>query len=154
MTPFFTVDFMKLVLYKNISADNSINKVLTDGTSFNINLKQQTDIVNPDIYLTTLTGIDYTDFNYAEIVELKRFYFIDSIGSVNASIFKLELRTDVLETYKAEIDNCLVRVKRGLKTGDYVSDQLLTEDRKTISKIYGDVELIPENNLIITTIGG
>lgn len=69
-------------------------------------------------------------------------------------MFRLGLRTDVLETYKAEIDNCLVRVKRGLKTGDYVSDQLLTEGHKTISKIYGDVELIPENNLIITTIGG
>lgn len=145
---------MQLVLYKNISADNSINKVLTDGTVFTINLKQQTDIVNPDIYLVDLTGIDYTSFNYAEIVELKRFYFIDSIDSVNASMFRLGLRTDVLETYKAEIDNCLVRVKRGLKTGDYVSDQLLTEGHKTISKIYGDVELIPENNLIITTIGG
>ncbi len=143
---------MKLVLYKNISADNSINKVLTDGTSFNINLKQQTDIVNPDIYLTTLTGIDYTDFNYAEIVELKRFYFIDSIGSVNASIFKLELRTDVLETYKQDILNSYAAFNKKLEAGDYGETNISLTGEVEITNYLSDVTLENFDNSLFSVL--
>lgn len=110
---------MQLVLYKNISSDNTINKTLTNGTVFNINLKRETDILNPDLFLVKLTGIDYSDFNYAEIVELKRFYFINSISSVNASLFKLECVTDVLETYKLNISEAEGTFRRLPDAGVY-----------------------------------
>lgn len=144
---------MQLVLYRNISSDNTINKVLTNGTVFNINLKRETDILNPDLFLVTLTGIDYNDFNYAEIVELKRFYFIDSISSVNASLFKLECSTDVLETYKTEILNTEASFKKSIQVGDYGEVDLKTSTKKLTEFFDSDLELEPSNDVILSVLG-
>lgn len=144
---------MQLVLYKNMSSDNTINKVLTNGTVFNINLKRETDILNPDLFLVRLTGIDYNDFNYAEIVELKRFYFIDSISSVNASLFKLECSTDVLETYKTEILNSNARFFRNVRTGDYLDVSLESSIKKSVDVYHSDYGFDGERTMIMTTIG-
>ena len=144
---------MQLVLYKNVSSDNTINKVLTNGTVFNINLKRETDILNPDLFLVKLTGIDYNDFNYAEIVELKRFYFIDSITSVNASLFKLECSTDVLETYKTEILNSESSFKKSIQVGDYGEVDLKTSTKKLLEYFDSDLELEPSNDVILSVLG-
>ena len=144
---------MQLVLYKNISSDNTINKVLTNGTVFNINLKRETDILNPDLFLVKLTGVDYNDFNYAEIVELKRFYFIDSISSVNASLFKLECSTDVLETYKTEILNSEASFKKSIQVGDYGEVDLKTSTKKLLEYFDSDLELEPSNDVILSVLG-
>lgn len=144
---------MQLVLYKNTSSDNTINKVLTNGTVFNINLKRETDILNPDLFLVKLTGIDYNDFNYAEIVELKRFYFINSISSVNASLFKLECSTDVLETYKTEILNSNARFFRSVRTGDYLDVSLESSVKKSVDVYHSDLGFDGERTMIMTTIG-
>ena len=144
---------MQLVLYKNVSSDNTINKVLTNGTVFNINLKRETDILNPDLFLVTLTGIDYNDFNYAEIVELKRFYFIDSISSVNASLFKLECSTDVLETYKTEILTAEASFKKSIQVGDYGEVDLKTSTKKLTEFFDSDLELEPSNDVILSVLG-
>lgn len=144
---------MQLVLYKNISSDNTINKVLTNGTVFNINLKRETDILNPDLFLVKLTGVDYNDFNYAEIVELKRFYFIDSITSVNASLFKLECSTDVLETYKTEILNSEASFKKSIQVGDYGEVDLKTSTKKLLEYFDSDLELEPSNDVILSVLG-
>ena len=144
---------MQLVLYKNVSSDNTINKVLTNGTVFNINLKRETDILNPDLFLVTLTGIDYNDFNYAEIVELNRFYFIDSISSVNASLFKLECSTDVLETYKTEILNTEASFKKSIQVGDYGEVDLKTSTKKLTEFFDSDLELEPSNDVILSVLG-
>ena len=154
MTPFFTVDFMQLVLYKNLSADNEINKVLVDGTGFNINLKQETDIITPELFLVKLAGINYNDFNYAEIVELKRFYFIDSISIVNASLFKLECSTDVLETYKAEILAGSGVMRRPVKTGDYGEIKLDVSGKFLVSEFSSDIVLEPSDVSILSVLGG
>lgn len=145
---------MQLVLYKNLSSDNTINKDLTDGTVFNINLKRETDILNPDLFLVRLTGIDYNDYNYAEIVELKRFYFINSISSVNASLFKLECSTDVLETYKAEILAGSGVMRRPVKTGDYGEVELDVSGKFLVSEYISDVILEPSDKSILSVLGG
>lgn len=154
MTPFFTVDFMQLVLYKNLSADNEVNKVLTDGTAFNINLKQETDIINPELFLVKLTGIDYNDYNYAEIVELKRFYFIDSISSVNASLFKLECSTDVLETYKDDILLSEARYKRNIKNGDFLNISVDHSFIETVERHELSGSMSEGKTMLLTTVGG
>lgn len=145
---------MQLVLYKNLSSDNTINKVLTNRTVFNINLKRETDILNPDLFLVKQVGIDYKDFNYAEIVEFGRFYFINSISSVNVSLFKLECSTDVLETYKTTILNSNARYNRNLKTGDYQTLTIESSSKTDITLFESDIELPEGETIIMTTIGG
>lgn len=111
---------MLLTLYKTNDAVNVINKVLSDPTDFNINLKGDTDIVNPSLIMARLAGVDYKDYNYAHILELGRFYFIQGVTAINASLYRLDLVCDVLETYKAEIMDSKASIMRGVKSGDYV----------------------------------
>lgn len=144
---------MQLVLYRNNSADNVINKNLSDGTSFNINLKRETDILNPDLFMVVLTGIDYNDYNYAEIVELGRYYFIDSITSVNASLVKLECSTDVLETYKVDILNSNARFMRGIRTGDYLNASLDHSFIETVQRNDSTGSMPEGKTIILTTVG-
>ena len=141
---------MQLVLYRNLSSDNTINKVITNGTVFNINLKRETDILNPDLFLVKLTGVDYNDFNYAEIVELKRFYFINSVSSVNASLFKLECSTDVIETYKQDILNSYAAFNRKLEAGDYGETSLSLTGEVVVTDYVSDITLKPADNSLLS----
>ncbi len=133
------VAFMQLILYKNTSAENSINKVLTDGTVFNINFKGEVNIINPVIPLVRLTGLDYREYNYAKILELGRFYFIDSIESSNAKIETLHLRTDVLETYKQDILNSYAAFNKKLEAGDYGETNISLTGEVEITNYLSDV---------------
>lgn len=141
---------MQLVLYRNLSSDNTINKVLANGTAFNINLKRETDILNPDLFLVRLTGIDYNEFNYAEIVELKRFYFINSVSSVNASLFKLECSTDVIETYKQDILNSYASFNKKLEAGDYGETNLSLTGEVSIADHVSSITLEPADNSLLS----
>lgn len=153
MTPFFYGEFMQLILYKNTSPANTLNKVLTDGTVFNINFRGEVDIINPSIPLVRLTGLDYREYNYAEIVELGRFYFIDSIDSTNARIETLNLKTDVLATYKDDIINSVSNYKRAIKAGEYGEFTPNFSEENTVTNYFSDVELESNNGYILSTLG-
>ena len=103
---------MQLYLYKTNDLNNVVDKVLTDETLFNINLKRDTDILRPKIPLAKNTGIDLKAFNYAYIPDLNRYYFINVVESLNNTIDVLYLEVDVLMSYKTQI-----------KTGDICVDE-------------------------------
>lgn len=113
---------MKLKLYQVIDADNVINKTLPDNPlELTIRLKRDTDIVNPMIILTARENINFKDYNYAYIEDLHRYYYINSVTSVNDIHWQLFLSCDVLETYKDEIFNSHASFRRELKPGDYLN---------------------------------
>ena len=80
---------MKLFLYKVNDTENTVNKTLFDPLEIDIKLKSDTDIINPFIILKTITGYNFNDYNYAHIPDLERYYFIQSIDSVNAKMWRL-----------------------------------------------------------------
>ena len=90
---------MELILYRTLDNANVINKVLTDPVTVNITLKNDVNIINPEIVLSG----DFRGYNYAHIPELNRFYFIESFEQINLRFGKLFMSCDVLETYKADI---------------------------------------------------
>lgn len=152
MTPFFYGDFMQLVLYKNTNPDNVINKVLTDGTVFNINFRGEVDIINPSIPLVRLTGLDFREYNYAEIIELGRFYFIDSIESTNAKMETLNLRTDVLETHKQDILASYAAFNKKLEDGDYGEVSINLTGEIEINNYFSDVTLEKFDNSLFSVL--
>lgn len=152
IAPFFYGDFMQLVLYKNSSPDNAINKVLSGGTVFNINFRGEVDIINPSLPLVRLTGIDFREYNYAEITELGRFYFIDSIDSTNARIETLNLRTDVLETYKQDILNSYAVFNKKLEAGDYGEVSISLTGETEVSNYSSNVTLEKFDNSLFSVL--
>lgn len=138
---------MKMFLYNTDDSINVINKTLNNEVEININLKRDTDVLNPEIVLKG----DFRGFNYAYIPDLNRYYFINSMEQLNLRLVKLNMTCDVLETYKADILNCSGTIKRDIQAGDYGA---VTADSTVniITTHKADVTLTLENNIVLTTL--
>lgn len=145
---------MELNLYKCSDGDNVINKTLTEKLTINITLKRDVNITAPQIILLNDNGAFFNQFNYAEIPELQRFYFIDSVTSLNNRMESLALRCDVLETYKSDVLASNARFLRKLKTGDYINASIDYSLFKTISKHESSKGFDDGSTMIMTTVGG
>lgn len=94
---------MKLELFQNNSSDNVINKNLTSIANKYINLKQATNLYHTFLVFKNDTQTDYSKINYAKMLD--KCYFVSSEAIQNDSLIRLELKEDVLETYKDNILN-------------------------------------------------
>ena len=144
---------MELNLYKCSDGDNVINKTLTEKLTINITLKRDVNITAPQIILMNDNGAFFNQYNYAEIPELGRFYFIDSVTSLNNKMESLALRCDVLETYKVDVLASKARFMRGLKTGDYIAANIDYSVIKTITKIESNIGFTGNPTMILTSVG-
>lgn len=142
-----------LILYKNKSSDNTLNKTLTEPLEIRVILKRDIDLTNPELILRDIEGYDLTEYNYCEITELKRFYFIDSIESITNETSLFRCTCDVLSTYKTDILQCNARLKRSLKTGDYMNISLDESIIKNVDTYVSDVTLSSESTVILSTVG-
>lgn len=138
---------MDLVLYRTLDDNNVINKTLTDAMTVNINFKRDTNIVNPDIVLSG----DFRGFNYAHIPDLNRYYFIESIEQLNLHLVKLNMKCDVLETYKDAILNTNCDYQSEAMDGD---NNILAPESVAVNKnlYYSDTTLEKETSITLTTI--
>lgn len=144
---------MELNLYVVNDSDNVINKELTNKVTINISLKRDVDISSPSLILLDGEGIDYSDFNYAEIPELGRFYFVNNVQRLNHKMIQVDLVCDVLETYKSDVLASKARFNRAIKTGDYYNANVFQSTLKTITKHESNVSISGQGAMILTSVG-
>ena len=144
---------MELKLYAVNDGKNVINKTMTLKTTMEINLKRDIDIINPRLILIPNLPTGFSGINYAEIPELNRFYFVDSITNISSTLWQLELSCDVLETYKADILASKARFYRNLKAGDYFDTALESSHITTVAKYTSNKGISDSETLIMTTVG-
>ena len=144
---------MELKLYAVNDGKNVINKTMTLKTTMEINLKRDFDIINPRLILIPNLPTGFSGINYAEIPELNRFYFVDSITNISATLWQLELSCDVLETYKADILASKARLYRNMKAGDYFDTALESSHITTVAKYLSNKGISDSETLIMTTVG-
>ena len=145
---------MELKLYAVNDGKNVINKTMTLKTTMEINLKRDVDIINPRLILIPNLTTGFSGINYAEIPELNRFYFVDSITNISSTLWQLDLSCDVLETYKADILASKARFYRNLKAGDYFDTALESSHITTVAKYTSNKGISDSETLILTTVGG
>lgn len=92
---------MELILYHTNDSNNTINKELTLITTKNINLKQSTNLYQTFLFLKNDKTTDYSKVNYAKMLD--KFYFVSYETIANNNFIRLNLKEDVLETYKDSI---------------------------------------------------
>lgn len=124
-------------LSKCLSEANRVHKVFTSSSDEIIlegTFKEEQDILNPTI--TIETDLNLKDYNYCEIPEFGRKYFMHPHVQ-QSHIWILDLEVDVLSTYEAGLANCPVLVKRTAKEGKinyYINDDVFfTEQRSVVT---------------------
>lgn len=140
---------MQLKLFKTQDADNVIGKVLTSELSLNILLRSDTDIRNPQIKLAGIA--DLRDYNYCEIPELERFYFIRDFNVHNPVVTEIICEMDYLETHKAKILATSGLIRRQGGYGTLAMDETGVE---VSTNYYSDVELEKGEGAVLTVLKG
>lgn len=140
---------MELILYHTNDSQNTINKDLTLITTKNINLKQSTNLYQTFLILKNDKTTDYSKVNYAKL--LSKFYFVSYETIVNNNFIRLNLKEDVLETYKDVILNTDFDIIAKSEI-DYTSN--VPTSKKVQTKIIkSNVTLADDENIIVQTSG-
>lgn len=140
---------MELNLYHTDDSQNTINKEKTLITTKNINLKQSTNLYQTFLILKNDKTTDYSSVNYAKM--LNKFYFVSHETIANNNFIKLNLKEDVLETYKDDILNTDFDIIAKSEI-DYTSN--VPTSKKVQTKIIkSNVTLPDDENIIVQTSG-
>ena len=100
---------MTVTLYNTSSEKELVDKVLTNPVTLTGTLRNECSVVNPVLNIESNSVITS---NYCYITEFNRYYFIDNVTVLRNNLYQLELSVDVLMTYKTDIRNQTVTIKR------------------------------------------
>lgn len=145
---------MNIVLCENKSEKNKINKSLTSGITLSGTLRNESNVVTPSIVI----NIDNpTIYNYAYIEDFKRYYFITDYISLRMGIWQLNLKSDVLMSFKDSIlnSNSLINKTESVGKNNYLSGNNWVNSCKTKTDIISFSNgLLNEGQYILITAGG
>lgn len=100
-----------IVLQRNSSENNKVDKTLTTITTMTGTLKNETSIIDPVIFFEASLS-DLKNCNYCTISDFGRSYFVNNIRSIRNGLVELSCHVDVLSTYKSQIRQQFALVKR------------------------------------------
>lgn len=126
---------MNIVLKTCISENNRLSKKFSGSESvFSFDFKGDSSVYSPVVLIATDQNL--TQFNYADISDFNRRYFIDDITVVRAGLYQISLHVDVLSTYENELRN--INVIAGRNSNNY---NLYLKDDAFQVYSYEDVEI-------------
>ena len=119
---------MQIILYNNSAEKNRVDKTsyLSNALTLNGNLRSgdSGDILNPTIYLE-MNNTSLPSYNYAYIPTFNRYYFISNIRPARNNYWEVNMKVDVLMSFKTEIKNQTALVARNENEyNNYVIDKL------------------------------
>ena len=92
-----------IILYQNKAEENRVNKTdyLTTVATLNGALRDACSVITPSIVIEMSS---FPTFNYVGIPTFNRYYFVQNITSITKNLWRIDLRADVLMTYKTGIN--------------------------------------------------
>lgn len=134
-----------ITLYQNTAENNRVDKTnyLTSVGSINGTLRSECSILRPSIIIAQDT---LPMFNYVYIAVFGRYYFVTGITSVNFGLWRIELNTDVLMSYKEGVKALTAIIAR--QENDY-NDNLIDTEIPTEKEPTVTYQEIP--NSVLTT---
>lgn len=127
-----------IVLRRCTSERNRLVKSFIDADDISLEgvfVEPNQDILRPSVRIRT--DVNLSGYNYAEIIQFGRKYFMHPTVEVNG-IWRLDCEVDVLSTYYNGIMESEALVKR---TGDnkinyYVNDDVFYTEQRSVIKYY------------------
>jgi len=111
------------------------------------------DRISTDRCEVQLQGIDGT-FNYAYIVELDRYYFVDSSRIDQTGVTRLYLTLDPLMTYRDLILSATATATRSEQYNGLTTDTAVSKQDKAVSELTFADKLDHTGNIVLVTIKG
>lgn len=127
---------MNIVLGVNSSEPNKVVKTISNQTSMEGILRDESSLLSPSITVQSFT--DISRFNYCFIEDFKRYYYITDIVMLRSGLWLVKLRVDVLYTYSQQIkNNSAIVDKQYQNTGNakYFNDGSYKNTVKTATEI-------------------
>lgn len=114
---------MTINLYKNYSSSIEVVKATSLVSTITGTLRNGTSIVNP-VILVELNSVP--DFNYMEIPEFGRKYFVNEIFSTYNNLWEIHAHCDVLSTFWPDIRvaDCIIKRNEYKRTKDLVDSEV------------------------------
>lgn len=141
---------MEIKLYKTVSERVRIMKQLTDELVLNGSLRDQSSIITPTFALET----NPIGYNYCYIPVFQRYYYIKNIVAVRKNLFQLQLKCDVLMTYKDEIYAMQALInKEETPATSYVNGDFVVDSRPIHEKIEFQNPFTEENYVLVALKG-
>lgn len=144
---------MEVILYKNKSSHNTINKVLEEIKRINIVFKQDFNLLNS---VLVIKSSNLLNANYLYIPNLNRYYFINNQEIISKNVINVYIEVDVLESFKDDILNSEALIKSSTDYNKYYDDgTYLNEIDKEITNYKSNVTIdYSKPKLILSTLGG
>lgn len=127
---------MEIIFYYNQSENNQLNKILTTGKTLTGELRTTANVINPVI---RFENDEFMRYNYCYIPSFRRYYFIQSIDSVNNQIFDVTFNVDVLMSFRGDIAqlSAIVDKQAQYENGDeYIDDSSLVMENMMFTRVY------------------
>ena len=127
---------MEVQFFYNRSDDRKINKFLQEGETFEGELRDEVDVMNPVIRFDAPGVLRY---NYAYVPDLQRYYIVTDRTCYRDGIWDITFEVDVLMSFRGDIGKLQVIVDKQsmLENGDeYIEDGSLVSDNTTFQTVY------------------
>lgn len=145
---------MQIILCNTGDEPNVISKRTFDSVSINGSMKNETNIIDPDILIDHNNPVN---FNYCYIPEFGRYYFIKNIQLIRTNIWEIVLHVDVLMSHKDDLLKCSVLLEDSQTTGatPYIQNGLFVNTCKDKTDIISfENGFNEQGEYILITAGG
>ena len=122
---------MNILLYKTTNANNDLNKTINDKVELVGALREASSVIAPSILIQS----NPIGYNYAYIPEFGRYYYIKNITAFRKGAYIVDLKCDVLMSFKEEILNMSGIVSRLTTGSPYVQRDVLCKVTETHKRI-------------------
>jgi len=122
---------MEIYFYSCSSEKERLVKSLENETMFEGNFRNEVNVINPILQIATDSMDLYTILNYAYILDLNRYYFIDRVESYRTGVITVYLSIDVLYSYADAIKELQAIVTNDTSNPYYSGNVQGHDTRKT-----------------------
>lgn len=142
---------MNILLYKTTNANNDLNKTISDKVELVGSLREASSIIAPSILIQS----NPIGYNYAYIPEFGRYYYIKNITAFRKGAYIVDLKCDVLMSFREEILNMSGIVSRLTDGDDYATRDIKTKCLETHRRLdFPETPFTRNGSYILISKGG
>ena len=142
---------MNILLYKTTNANNDLNKTISDKVELVGALREASSVIAPSILIQS----NPIGYNYAYIPEFGRYYYIKNITAFRKGAYIVDLKCDVLMSFREEILHMSGIVSRLTDGDDYATRDIKTKCLETHRRLdFPETPFTRNGSYILISKGG